>query len=97
MVPKKCTKEWRPVRDYRALNAQTIKDKYPILCIADFTANLHDTTTFSHIDLIKAYHQIPTHPDNNIHKTAIHTPFGLFKSTHIQFGLCNASVTFQAI
>ncbi|KAF8794546.1 Transposon Ty3-I Gag-Pol polyprotein like [Argiope bruennichi] len=56
-VPKKGSVEWRPVGDYRALNAQTIKDKYPILCIADFTSELHGKQKFSHIDLVKAYHQ----------------------------------------
>ena len=94
MVPKKGTLEWRPVGDYRALNAQTIKEKYPIPCIADFTSELHGTKMFSHIDLIKAYHQIPINPDD-IPKTAICTPFGLFESTRMQFGLCNASATFQ--
>ncbi|GFU62913.1 hypothetical protein TNCV_4591521 [Trichonephila clavipes] len=33
-------------------------------------------------------------PDD-IHKTAICTPFGLFESTRMQFGLCGASATFQ--
>lgn len=94
MVPKKGSLEWRPVGDYRALNAQTIKDKYPIPCLADFTANLHGTKFFSQVDLIKAYHQIPMNP-SDIHKTAICTPFGLFESTRMQFGLCGASATFQ--
>ncbi|GBN24003.1 Transposon Tf2-8 polyprotein [Araneus ventricosus] len=74
MVPKKGTLDWRPVGDYRALNSQTLKDKYPIPCIADFTAELHGSKIFSRIDLIKAYHQIPIHSED-IHKTAICTPF----------------------
>ncbi|GFX97008.1 transposon Tf2-6 polyprotein [Trichonephila clavipes] len=44
MVPKKDSIEWRPVGDYRALNAQTIKEKYPIPCIADFTSELYEFT-----------------------------------------------------
>ncbi|GFV08872.1 hypothetical protein TNCV_3821151 [Trichonephila clavipes] len=94
MVSKKGTFDWRPVGDYRALNAQTIKDKYTIPCFADFTANLHGSKIFSQVDLVKAYHQIPMNPDD-IHKTAICTPFGLFESTRMQFGLCGASATFQ--
>ncbi|GFX98981.1 transposon Tf2-9 polyprotein [Trichonephila clavipes] len=42
MVPKKDSIEWRTVGDYRALNAQTIKEKYPIPCIADFTSELYE-------------------------------------------------------
>ncbi|GFW97084.1 hypothetical protein TNCV_2697061 [Trichonephila clavipes] len=94
MVPKKDSTEWRPVGDYRALNAQTIKDNYSVPNILDFTSNLHGTKIYSHIDLVKAYHQIPINPDN-VHKSAIITPFGLFESTRMQFGLCNAAATFQ--
>ncbi|GFV00320.1 hypothetical protein TNCV_2117741 [Trichonephila clavipes] len=56
--------------------------------------NLHGTKIYSHIDLVKAYHQIPINPDD-VHKSAIITPFGLFESTRMQFGLCDAAATFQ--
>ncbi|GFX04528.1 hypothetical protein TNCV_900571 [Trichonephila clavipes] len=83
-----------PVGDFRALNAQTKKDKYPIPSILDFTSDLHGAKIFSHIDLVKAFHQFPI-ASEDIHKTAICTPFGLFESTRMQFGLCNAASTFQ--
>ncbi|GFW37546.1 hypothetical protein TNCV_861532 [Trichonephila clavipes] len=60
----------------------------------NFTSNHHGTKIYSHIDLVKAYHQIPINPDD-VHKSAIITPFGLFESTRMQFGLCNAAATFQ--
>ena len=93
LVPKK-DNELRPCGDYRVLNARTVPNRYPAPHIEDFARTLRGCKVFTTIDLVRAYNQIPVAPED-VDKTVITTPFGLFEFSHMPFALRNAAQTFQ--
>ncbi len=95
MVQKK-DGSWQPCGDYRQLNLQTVEDKYPLPNMADLAARLDGCKLFSKLDLRKGYLQVPVAAED-VAKTAIMTPFGLFEFTRMPFGLRNAGMTFQRL
>nr|VZI49175.1 unnamed protein product [Spirometra erinaceieuropaei] len=90
----KTSGDWRPCGDCRALNNAAIPYRYPVPHPQDFDGAPFDKAVFSKIDLVRAFHQIPVAPED-IPKTAVTTPFGLFEFIRVFFGLRNAAQTFQ--
>ena len=82
--------------DYRSLNQQTVKNRYPLPRIDDLFDQLQGAKVFSSIDLQSAYYQVRLKPDA-VPKTAFTTPLGLYEFRVLRFGLTNAPGTFQNI
>ncbi len=86
----------RPCVDYRAVNAVTKKDAFPLPRTEDCLDAVAGATIFSTMDITSAYNQIPVRPED-IPKTAFVSKYGLFEYRTMAFGLTNAPATFQRL
>lgn len=78
--------------DYRALNAKTRFDAYPVPLTRVCLDSLGGSTYFSVCDLRSGFHQIPI-KGADAHRTAFRTRKGLFEYKRTAMGLRGASIT----
>ena len=82
----------RLVADFRALNAKTVLDRMPMPHPEDVFSLLAGMQTFAKLDITAMFNQIEIE-EQDIDKTAITTPLGLFECPLMSFGLVNAPAT----
>jgi hypothetical protein len=80
--------------DYRALNALTQKDRYPIPLIKETLNSLSKAKWFTKLDVSAAFYKIRI-AEGEEWKTAFRTRYGLFEWLVTPFGLTGAPATFQ--
>jgi hypothetical protein len=84
------------IQDYRALNAITRKNRYPLPLIDDLIHRLKDTHYFTKLDVRWGYNNVRIR-EGDEWKAAFRTNRGLFEPLVMYFGLTNSLATFQTM
>jgi hypothetical protein len=84
------------VQDYRALNAKTVKNAYPLPLISDLINRLRGARYFTKLDVRWGYNNVWI-KEGDEWKAAFRTNRGLFEPLVMFFGLTNSPATFQTM
>ena len=82
--------------DYRRLNAKTVKDQFPLPRIEESIDAIGGAKWFSTMDLASGFNQVAMDNEDR-HKTAFTTPFGIFEYNRMPMGLTNSPATFHRL
>ncbi len=86
---------YRPVIDFRKLNAVTEGETFPLPVLSDLLMNLGEGNKFfSPLDLLSGYWQVPMDPESRKY-TAFSTTGVHFQWVRMPFDLRTAPITFQ--
>jgi RNase H-like domain found in reverse transcriptase/Reverse transcriptase (RNA-dependent DNA polymerase)/Integrase zinc binding domain/Chromo (CHRromatin Organisation MOdifier) domain len=96
LLAKKKDGSMRFCVDYRALNNQTVKDRYALPLADECFDRAQGARFFSKIDLFSGFWQIQM-GEGSAALTAFRTRFGHFEYTVLPMGLCNAPATFMRL
>jgi len=84
------------VQDYRALNAVTVKNKYPLPLISELVSQLCGARYFTKLDVHWGFNNVCIKPGDEW-KAAFCTNWGLFEPLVMFFGMTNSPATFQTM
>ena len=94
VIVRKKTGEIRLCIDFRALNAVTVRDSFPLPRIEEALQAVKSAMCFTSIDLAQGYLQLAM-DEADIHKTAFRAgSSGLYEFTRMPFRLSNAGASF---
>ena len=91
---RKPGKGFRLCVNYRALNAITVKNKYPLPLIQETLDRLAKAKYFTKLDIMAVFNKLRM-AENEKWKTVFRTRYGFFESLIMNFGLCGAPSSFQ--
>ena len=95
-VPKKEPGQYRLVCDYRALNAATLNDSYPLPRIEEILQRQGQYTMWSVLDMKDGYHQVPLKEEHRFY-TCMSTPLGSLQWRVLVMGLKKSNAIFQRV
>jgi len=84
------------VQDYRALNAVTVKNRYPLSLISELVSQLYGARYFTKLDICWGFNNVRIKPRDEW-KAAFRTNCGLFEPLVMFFGMTNSPATFQTM
>ncbi|TFY52450.1 hypothetical protein EVJ58_g10012 [Rhodofomes roseus] len=84
----------RWVNDFCMLNDNTVPDAHPLPRVDDILADCAKGKIWSKMDMTNSFFQTRVHPDD-VHKTAVSTPLGLYEWLVMPMGLRNAPAIHQ--